>query len=168
MIIDAHGHLVPKALLDEICARKEEFPSVELLEKDEGSIAFSFTGKKPTRPVAPFLQNVDKRLAWLKEIGISKQVVGCWLDMFGYELPSDEGEAWARMINKHMLAVAEENPAFVPLACVPLQDGQAAATVMHEAADQGFRGIMIGTQPNAAGGVLDTDDLDPFGNLRTI
>ena len=162
MIIDAHGHLVPETLLDEIRARIDDFPSVELIEKENGTIAFSFTGKKPTRPVAPFLRNIENRLAWLQEFGITRQVIGCWLDIFGYELPGDEGENWARMINKHMQAVSRAHPAFVPLACVPLQDGKRAAAVLRDVAKQGFKGIMIGTQPDAAGGVLDTPDLDIF------
>ena len=39
--------------------------------------------------------------------GIDKQVVGGWLDMFGYELPADEGEAWCRLINDALLAGRE-------------------------------------------------------------
>ena len=162
MIIDAHGHLVPPALLAEIEARQAEFPSVSLVSKSAQSLAFRFCGKDATRPVAPFLQDVPQRLDWLDSTGINRQVVGCWLDMFGYELPPVEGEAWARMINRHMAEVARTHPQFVPLASVPLQDGARAASVLRSALDDGFKGIMICTQPDAAGGVLDSPDLDPF------
>jgi len=165
MIIDAHGHLVPESLLDEIKDRIAEFPSVSLVTKGENSLAFSFCGKRATRPVAPFLQDVSRRLAWLAATGIDKQVVGCWLDMFGYELPVEEGEAWSRMINRHMAEIARAYPEFIGLASVPLQDGARAAAVLRDALDEGFKGIMIGTQPDAAGGVLDAPDLDPFWRM---
>src|SRR5262249_49176703 len=48
-----------------------------------------------------------------------------------------------------------EQPRFIPLATVPLQDGMRAAEVLKEAHAQGFRGAMIGTQPKGKGGVLD-------------
>lgn len=161
MIIDAHAHLVPQALLDEIFERRAEFPSVALLDKGD-SVAFSFCGKPATRPVAPFLIDVPRRLKWLVAAGIERQVVASWLDMFGYELPAAEGEAWARMINRHMAQTAVEHDVFIPLGCVPLQDGARAARVLREVISDGFKGIMIGTQPDAAGGVLDDPQLDPF------
>jgi aminocarboxymuconate-semialdehyde decarboxylase len=101
-------------------------------------------------------------LAWMSSSGIDRQVIGCWLDMFGYELPGEEGEPWSRMINRHMASIALDHPEFVPLATVPLQDGRRAAAVLEEAMAEGFKGVMIGTQPDAAGGVLDAPDLDPF------
>jgi len=165
MIIDAHAHLVPEALLAEIKARQAEFPSVSLVSKHEADLAFSFCDKDPTRPVAPSLQDLPARLDWMRSTGVDRQVVGCWLDMFGYELPVAEGSAWARMINRHMAQVALAHPEFVPLASVPLQDGAQAASVLREALDDGFKGIMIGTQPDAAGGVLDAPDLDPFWGM---
>ena len=59
--------------------------------------------------------------------GIDRQVVGGWPDMFGYELPAAEGEAWCRLFNDAQLAAAKAEPRFVPLATVPLQDGARAA-----------------------------------------
>ena len=111
MIIDAHAHLIPEPLLAELRSRAAEFPSVDFLSADSvpagsvpggsvpedsvpgdnGPLAFSFCGKKPTRPVARFLQDVPGRLRWMSEAGIDRQVVACWLDMFGYELPIAEG-----------------------------------------------------------------------------
>jgi len=165
MIIDAHGHLVPEALLSEIRSRAADFASVSLVMKNEQSFAFSFCGKPQTRPVAPFLTDLASRLAWLSEHHIDKQVVGCWLDMFGYELPGDEGEAWSRMINRHMAEIAARHTEFIPLATVPLQSGVRAAAVLQDAITDGFKGVMIGTQPDAAGGVLDSPDLDPFWEM---
>ena len=161
MIVDCHAHLVPPDLLDTIRKDKARFPSVRQIE-DGGSLAFAFAGAKPTRPVSKPLTDIPARLAWLKERDIDRQVVGGWVDMFGYEIQGEEGEAWAHMINDALLAAAKANPAFVPLATVPLGDGKRAAAVLKNAVKAGFSGAMIGTLPRGAGSTLDNADLDPF------
>lgn len=161
MIIDCHAHLVPPALLDAIRAERENFPSVRLIE-DAGSLGFSFAGNKPTRPVSKPLSDIAARLQWLDTNKIERQVVGGWLDMFGNELPAEEGTRWARLINTHLAKLAKEQPRFIPLATVPLQDGARASEMLKEAHGQGFKGAMIGTQPKGKGGVLDDASLLPF------
>ncbi|NJO35424.1 MAG: hypothetical protein HC869_22405, partial [Rhodospirillales bacterium] len=101
MIIDSHAHLVPPSLLDSIRSEASRFPSVRTIEQD-GSLAFSFAGAKPTRPVSKPLGDMTGRAAWMAKNGIDRQVVGGWVDMFGYELPAAEGAAWARLINTHL------------------------------------------------------------------
>jgi len=161
MIVDCHAHLVPPDLLDTIRKDKARFPSVRQIEEG-GSLAFAFAGAKPTRPVSKPLTDIPVRLTWLKERDIDFQVVGGWVDMFGYEIQGEEGEAWAHMINDALLAAAKANPAFVPLATVPLGDGKRAAAVLKNAVKAGFSGAMIGTLPRGAGSTLDNADLDPF------
>src|ERR1700756_2672003 len=161
MIVDCHAHLVPASLLDAIRAAHANFPSVKLIEEG-GSLGFAFAGNKPTRPVSKPLSDIAARLQWLDTNGIERQVVGGWLDMFGNELPAEEGECWGRLINSHLAQVAKDQPRFIPLATVPLQDGARAAEVLKEAHGQGFKGAMIGTQPKGRGGVLDDPSLLPF------
>lgn len=161
MIIDCHAHLVPPALLDAIRADQASFPSIRLIEEG-GSLGFAFAGNKPTRPVSKPLSDIAARLQWLDTNKIERQVVGGWLDMFGYEIPAEEGLRWSRLINKHLAQIAKEQPRFIPLATVPLQDGARAAEVLKEAHGQGFKGAMIGTQPKGKGGVLDDPSLLPF------
>jgi len=161
MIIDCHAHLVPPTLLDAIRAAKANFPSVKLIE-DGGSLGFAFAGNKPTRPVSKPLSDIAARLQWLDTNKIERQVVGGWLDMFAYEIPADEGVRWSRLINTHLGKIAKEQPRFIPLATVPLQDGERAAEVLKEAHAEGFKGAMIGTQPKGKGGVLDDPSLLPF------
>lgn len=165
MIIDCHGHLVPPPLLAEVSGRAAEFSAVRLVDGGGGGFGFSFAGGKPTRPVPPPLRDTVKRGDWMAETGIDRQVVGGWLDMFGYEIPAAEGVAWSRMINAHLRAQADADPRFVPLATVPLQDGVAAAEVLDEAMNAGFSGAMIGTQPKGVGGVLDDPSLAPFWEM---
>ena len=161
MIIDCHAHLVPPALLEDIKSQAASFPSVRLIE-DGASLAFSFAGNKPTRPVSKPLTDLAGRLKWMDDNTIERQVVAGWLDMYGNDLPAAEGAAWARLINKHLMQTAKEQPRFIPLATVPLQDGKLAAEVLREAHAAGFKGVMIGTQPKGKGGVLDDPSLDPF------
>lgn len=161
MIIDCHAHLVPPGLLEAIRAQAARFSSVRLIE-DGGSLGFSFAGGKPTRPVSKPLSDIAARLKWLDEQKIDRQVVGGWLDMFGNELPAEEGERWARLINDHLAQAAKDQPRFIPLATVPLQDGARAAAVLRDAHAAGFKGAMIGTQPKGKGGVLDDPALAPF------
>jgi aminocarboxymuconate-semialdehyde decarboxylase len=161
MIIDTHAHLVPADLLAAITRERATFPSVRIIEEG-GSLAFAFGGGKPTRPVSKPLSDAAARLAWMDKQGIDRQVVGGWVDMFGYELPGVEGEAWSRLINDAMMSVAKTEPRFVPLASVPIQDGVRAAAVLKAAMAAGFPGVMIGTLPRGIGSVLDAKDLDPF------
>lgn len=161
MIIDSHGHLVPPAWLQAVKAKQAQFPSVRLIEGGE-SLAFSFAGAKPTRPVSKPLTDVAARLAWMDSQNIERQVVGGWVDSFAYELPVSEGIAWSELINDALLAASRSEKRFVPLATVPLQDGASAAKVLRAAISQGFPGVMIGTLPRGVGSVLDTDDLKPF------
>ncbi|MFL4985757.1 MAG: hypothetical protein ACJ8EN_19410, partial [Xanthobacteraceae bacterium] len=92
MIVDSHAHLVPPDLLAAIPKAKDRFPSLRLIENG-GSLAFAFADAKPTRPVSKPLSDLAARLAWMDSQGIDRQVVGGWVDMFGYELPAGEGEA---------------------------------------------------------------------------
>jgi aminocarboxymuconate-semialdehyde decarboxylase len=161
MIVDAHAHLVPPDLLAAIRKDKDRFPSVRLIE-DGGGLALAFAGGKPTRPVAKPLSDIAGRVAWMTKQAIDRQVVGGWVDMFGYELPGAEAEAWSRLANEAMLAAAKAEPRFVPLATVPLGDGARAANVLKAARAAGFAGAMIGTLPRGVGSTLDHADLDAF------
>ncbi|HXX08014.1 MAG TPA: amidohydrolase family protein [Pseudolabrys sp.] len=163
MIVDCHAHLVPPELLAEIRKQKARFPSVRQIE-DGGSLALAFAGGKPTRPVSKPLSDIPGRVAWMQKQGIDKQVVGGWVDMFGYELPGAEGEAWSRLANEALFTAAKAEPRFVPLATVPLGDGARAAAVLKDAVAAGFAGVMIGTLPRGVGSTLDHADLEPLWN----
>ena len=161
MIIDTHSHHVPEPMLDELVRMAGKFPSIELLHSD-GKFRLSFAGGKPTRPVMPGLRSVEPRLSWMAGQSIDRQVCAGWLDSFGYGIPAEEGLAWSRFVNQHLLRFASDNAGFVPLATVPLQDGETAAASLEEAMAEGFAGAMIGTQPKDGSGMLDDPGLDPF------
>src|SRR5687768_10540043 len=114
-LIDCHAHFVPPSLLDAIRREASTFASLRLVEDGPG-FGFSFRGGKPTRPVSKPLSDLTARLKWMDEQKIDRQVVGGWLDMFGYELPAQEGARWSRLANAHLLAAAKAEPRLIPLA----------------------------------------------------
>lgn len=163
IVIDVHAHYIPQALYDRYESEKSKFPNAKVWKDEKGAWRMQFPGGEITRPISPNLTNLDHRRKWMDDNGIDHQLVGGWLDSFGYELPAGEGAAWSRFINacmKHQLA---NEPRFTPLGTVPLQDGKLAAEVLEEVmADSAFGGVMIGTLPNGQGGNLDDPSLDPF------
>ena len=161
MIVDTHAHFTPQILLKALAIEIDRFPNIDLLEED-GKFRLSFMGMSPTRPLSPKLRDTDMRIQWMDSQSIDKQVVGGWLDSFGYELPPEEGEAWSRFINEYQFIGTEDTKRLHPLATVPLQSGFRAAKVLEEAMTNGAHGVMIGTQPNGQSGNLDSSDLEPF------
>ena len=161
MIYDCHAHLVPPSLIKAIEDNAGDFADLKLVQQGD-AFGFSFAGGKATRPVAKPLSDMGGRIAWMDEQKIERQVCGGWLDLFGYEMAAEQGVRWSRMINEHLLQASKDEQRFVPLATVPLQDGQSAAKVLREAHAAGFKGAMIGTQPKGVGGVLDDPSLEPF------
>ena len=161
MIVDVHAHMVPRTIFAAVKRAARDFPSV-IMQESEGGYRFAFAGGEMTRPVSPRLIDPETRVAWMKKQGITHQIVGGWLDLFGYELPVGEGLCWSRLLNEHLLSGAKSTTGLTALASVPLQDGQLAAEVLNEALDAGFAGVMIGTQPKGVGGNLDYTSLAPF------
>ena len=171
LVIDIHAHFTPKLVFERFDAHAAKFPGVKLLrdaggEKGphplHGGVRMQFPGAEVTRPVSPKLSDLDERRAWMDKNGIDHQLVGGWLDLFGYELPAQQGLAWSRFLNDCMWDQLRDEPRFTPLATVPLQDGKLAAEVLAEALTRGFGGAMIGTLPKGQGGNLDDPSLDPF------
>ena len=161
MIIDAHGHLIPPDLLVTIRKEAGRLPSLRLVDEPAG-LALAFGSAKPSRPIMKGLSDVAGRIAWMDRQGIDRQACGGWPDWFGNDLPPAEGETWCKLINEALLAASKEEPRFIPLAALPMQDGARAAAVLKQAMADGFPGAMISTLPRGIGSVLDAPDLDPF------
>jgi aminocarboxymuconate-semialdehyde decarboxylase len=166
MIIDTHAHVVPGSLIETLRAEHRMFPSVRIIAEG-GAPRMAFAGEAPTRPISPRLSNLEDRRDWLARQKIDRQVVGGWTDVYGYELPGEEGADWARFLNEHLRKDADALGALTPLATVPLQNGALAARVLEEALDAGFAGVMIGTQPKGVGGTLDDGGLNPFWEVAS-
>lgn len=161
MIVDIHAHYLPALLYRRFDAEATKFPGVQLARSEQG-MRLRFPGGAATRPISPKLSDLVERRAWMDRNGIDHQLLGGWLDSFGYELEENEGLAWSRFINACMREALAEEQRFTPLATVPLQNGKMAAEVLGETLDAGFGGVMIGTLPKGQGGMLDDPELDPF------
>src|SRR3954469_20535554 len=161
IVIDIHAHFIPQLLYDRFDAGAKKFPAVKLMRDDKG-FRMQFPGSEPTRPISPKLSDLADRRAWMDKNGIDHQLVGGWLDSFGYELASGEGLAWSRFCNDCAWEELRDEPRFTPLATVPLQHGGLAAEVLGEVLERGFGGVMIGTLPKGLSGNLDDPTLDPF------
>src|ERR1700727_1898209 len=85
MIIDAHAHFVPQALLDE-ALKQRAFPSVTATTEN-GGVRFAFAGQEAKRPVPAGMSDVERRRKWLADRGIDKQGVRGGRDMFCYDPP---------------------------------------------------------------------------------
>ena len=161
LVVDVHAHFIPKLLYERFDANSAKFPEVKLLRDDKG-VRMQFPGGQPTRPIAAKLSDLADRRAWMDRSGVDHQLVGGWLDSFGYELPAGEGLAWSRFYNDCLEEELAEETRFTPLATVPLQHGGLAAEVLAEVLERGFGGVMIGTLPKGNAGNLDDPSLDPF------
>jgi aminocarboxymuconate-semialdehyde decarboxylase len=157
--VDIHAHAVPAGLLADLAAGRMRFPHVELSRTDGGPV-MSFNGGPPTRPIAPGLTDPARQAAWLAEQGIARQVVSGWLDVFGYELPADEGADWAVALTDAITELAAADDRLTPLGTVPLQDPGRSASLLQERYRTNLPGVMISTR--AAGRELDDPALTPF------
>jgi aminocarboxymuconate-semialdehyde decarboxylase len=158
-VVDVHAHLVPAGVLDDLAAGRVRFPNVEV-RPHEGSHTVSFAGGPPTRPVSPGLTDPARRREWLDARGVDRQLVGGWLDVFGYGLPAAEGADWAELLTGALVEQTREDDRLLPLGTVPLQDPVRAASALRAQRAAGVPGVMIATR--ADGRDLDDPAYTPF------
>jgi aminocarboxymuconate-semialdehyde decarboxylase len=159
VVVDCHAHLAPKQLLTELHAGEIRFPNIEVTAH-ESTFRVSFNGGAPTRPVAPRLTDPARRSAWLAENRIDLQIVGGWLDIFGYDLPEEEGAEWAEVLTTALNDSVADDPRQVVLGTLPMQDPVRAAEALRAQRAGGSPGVMIATR--AAGRDLDDPLFAPF------
>jgi aminocarboxymuconate-semialdehyde decarboxylase len=160
LTVDVHAHAVPAELIGDLAAGRVRFPHIAVERSGHGH-SLSFCGGPPTRPVAAGLTDAALRDAWLTKQRIDCQVVGGWLDIFGYELPAGEGADWALALTEGLAALAAQDPRLTPLGTVPLQDPQRAADAITDLTRRpGLPGVMIATR--AGDRELDDPALTPF------
>jgi len=158
-VIDVHAHVVPADLLDDLAAGRTRFPHIEVRPHRESHVV-AFNGGAPTRPVAPGLTDPGRRKAWLDAQRIDRQLVGGWLDIFGYQLPADEGADWAELLTGAIVGHTASDDRLLPLGTVPLQAPDRAAAALRAQRAAGLPGIMIATR--AGDRELDDPAFTPF------
>ena len=158
-VIDVHAHLVPPGLLADLAAGRTRFPHVEV-RPHGGSHVVAFNGGGPTRPVTPGLTDPRGRREWLDAQRIDRQLVGGWLDIFGYQLPADEGADWAELLTGAIAEYTASDDRLLALGTVPLQDPDRAAAALRAQRAAGLPGVMIATR--AGERELDDPAFTPF------
>lgn len=158
-IVDCHAHAVPAGLVSDLAAGRVRFPHVEVTPHG-GSHVVAFAGGTPTRPLAPGLTDPGRRSRWLADQAVDRQLVGGWLDMFGYGLPAAEGREWAQLYTESLVELTRADDRLLPLGTVPLQDPEAAAAALREQRGSGIPGVMVATR--AGGRELDDPACTPF------
>jgi aminocarboxymuconate-semialdehyde decarboxylase len=158
-VVDVHAHLVPRRLLEQLHQGEVTFPGIEV-QPHESTYRVAFNGGTPTRPVAPGLTDLGRRIGWLDENGVDVQVVGGWLDIFGYDLAPDEGAEWSQVLTQAIRDAVADEPRLVPLGTVPLQAPKLAAEAVRQQRADGSAGVMIATRAGTRD--LDDEELTPF------
>jgi aminocarboxymuconate-semialdehyde decarboxylase len=90
------------------------------------------------RPFFPrLLEDQGRRLENMRRQGISRQILSVWADIFGYGLPSRQGTAWHRLLNRSLAAwCASDRERFAWLASGALPDAASAARELQTSVKQ--------------------------------
>ncbi|WP_102346424.1 amidohydrolase family protein [Bacillus sp. Marseille-P3661] len=166
--IDIHAHYLPELLVSKVKENQSRFPFVQVEDIPEGTVRFKVGDGKWTRPVHPNLMNLTNRKNSLRENNIDLQINAGWLDIFGYNLSPNQGAEWSRFLNEVLIEALDKEGEnlFLPLATVPLQDGELAAVELEKSIKEGHLGAMIGSWIDLGEGQepldLDHPSLDPF------
>jgi aminocarboxymuconate-semialdehyde decarboxylase len=160
MIVDTHAHLASPELIERV-ERDGARYGIRCCTDAHGT-ALEFAGTSRSRPLFEGMTSVATRTEAMARAGVDLQIVSPWVDLFGYALPPEQGEAWARTLNETLAAAIADRPGLTGMASVPLQDGRRAARELERAvSEHGFHGVEIGTNIAGTRG-LDDPDLEPF------
>jgi aminocarboxymuconate-semialdehyde decarboxylase len=111
--------------------------------------------------LTPVFLDAEAKLEQLEAVGLDAAVVSCSPALFAYEADAGRGRALCRAVNAGLADLcAFDRERLRWMAHVPLQEPEAAASLLAEAADAGAVGAQIGT--SVAGVPLADAGLDPF------
>ena len=158
MPVDVHAHYVPTQILEVLRDKGGDY-GASVLDGAAACPCLKFDHGLQARPFfARLLEEESRRVAMLDGIGIDRQVLSLWADIFGYGMPADKSRAWHRLLNDSLAATAARHPdRFSWFASGPLPDAAAAARELERA----VRGL------GAAGGIVAANvEGENLGNLR--
>lgn len=142
--IDAHGHAVPPAFLEDL--KRSHLGDVSV-ERVDGKYVVTLPGQAALRPMLPGMVDFERRLAWLDEEDLEQQLVGPWLDVHGQELPAEPGQEWVRRLNDALAeAIAPHASRLRAYATLHLADPAVAGRELERATRElGMIGCMLPT-----------------------
>jgi len=162
MTIDVHAHYVPPQILEVLRARGQDY-GIAVDEQAARCPCLRYAHGHTVRPFFPrLLESESERIAAMDHVGIRRQVLALWADIFGYGMPIAQSEAWHRLMNESLAAVSARHPErFSWFASGPLPDAARAARELERGVRElGAVGGFVGA--NVAGQNLGDLPLDEY------
>jgi aminocarboxymuconate-semialdehyde decarboxylase len=155
VLVDAHAHLLPR---DYPADAPECFPRMEPVD---GSTARTLVfGTTRFRARDAFF-DAERRVQEMDGSGVGMEVVTPMPPLLNYRIPAADGGALARHVNEFTAELcAFDRSRLVGLGMVPLQDPDAAASLLSEIRDQGLLGVEIAS--NVQGASIGEERFQPF------
>jgi len=149
MPIDVHAHYVPAEVLEALEHESARYGIDVVTHEPTCQKCLRFEYGLQLRPFFQrLLESADRRIEWMRGIGLTRQILSVWTDIFGYALPAEKGAAWHGLLNEKLGAFAARRPeAFSWLASGPLPHADCAARELE-------RGVK---QLGAIGGIAATN-----------
>ena len=165
MPIDVHAHYVPPRIVSALRDRGGDYGVSLVAVPPACHECLRFDYGLQVRPFASFshlLEPVDARVARMDSIGIDRQVLSLWPDIFGYGLAVAAGTRWHRLLNQELGAwCARRAGRFSWLASGALPAADAAARELERAVrEAGAAGGIVAA--NIEGSNLGECDLDEY------
>jgi len=128
MPIDVHAHYVPPRILDVLRERGRDY-GIDVVERAGACPCLAYAHGLKVRPFFPrLIESEDARIAAMDRVGIERQVLMLWADIFGYGMPARESRAWHRLMNESLADACARHPGrFSWFASGPLPDAPSAA-----------------------------------------
>jgi aminocarboxymuconate-semialdehyde decarboxylase len=159
-VVDAHTHFIPLEIVELLASSRA--PEGVSVEQREGSDPLIVHSNGLRYPVFPLFHDVEAKLAQMDRDGIDVSISSVVSTLFLYELEPADTLAVHRVINDAGAAMAARSGGRIAaLACVPMNDPEAAAEELRRARlELGMAGVEIG--PSVGDTMLDAAELDPF------
>ncbi len=136
MRIDMHAHYIPPKALSAIEQDASSY-GIHLEKAAAGATCGCFNYGLKLRPFQPRLLDLNERWDEMARMGVDRQLLSGWGDLFGYGMPAAEGARWHRLLNETLgETVQEHSDRLSGLASVPLQDGALAARELEHSIQQ--------------------------------
>jgi aminocarboxymuconate-semialdehyde decarboxylase len=157
VVIDAHSHFLPLALLDFL--RQGRRPGIRVDERDGTSWIVYDTGLQIA--VTRVYWDVEAKLEQMDREGVDVALPSIAAPVFLYELEPAAAAETCAVVNDAAVALAADSGGRLrPMATVPMNDPSAAAAELRRAHNLGLVGVEIGTSVGET--TLDEPEFDPF------
>lgn len=145
MPIDVHAHSIPSSILETMRAGGQDYGVTLTVATPACAECLRFAYGLQVRPFFPrLLEDRARRAESMCKAGITRQVLSIWADVFGYGLPSRQGAAWHRLLNRSLGEWCEKDSEhFSWLASGALPDAASAARELERSVGEGAVGGVV-------------------------